>query len=220
VTTAEALSEDVSGCSDPIGDGWNGWTIDSGNTGSYPKCPGFGCSGFDGAEVDDDWMTLERSVDASALDGNVVLCFTYGDDGADGASQFDVTFNAGGGWLTAWSQLGDPGPNQNCREVCINLSNIDSRANRNPALDISFSVDASGGKIDIFEVRVEGAVYCDGETIGAITLNPITEGAAGTYTFDMLDAPWEQFQVDILCSWDSPPPGQELEIGESVWYQP
>jgi hypothetical protein len=220
VTTAEAFSEDFSGCPDPIGDGWNGWTTDSGDTSSYPKCPGFGCSGFNGAEADDDWMTLERTVDASGLDGNVVLCFTYGDDGADGASQFDVAFNPGGGWKTAWSQTGDPGPDQNCREVCVNLSNIDSRANRNPALDIQFSVDASGGKIDIFEVRVEGAVYCDGETIGAITLGAISEGAAGTYTFDMNDAPWEQFQADILCSWDSPPAGQELEISDSVWYRP
>jgi hypothetical protein len=220
VVAVEAFSEDFTGCPDPIGDGWNGWTIDSGDTGAYPKCPGFDCSGEEGAEADDDWMTLERSIDASALDGNVVLCFTYGDDGAGSGSQFDVSFNAGGGWKTAWSQTGDPGPDQNCREVCINLSNIDYRANRNPALDIQFSVDAVGGKIDIFEVRVEGAAYCDGETIGAIAMDPIIEGVAGTYTFDLRDDTWDQFQVDILCSWDSPPPGQELEISDSVWYQP
>jgi hypothetical protein len=87
-------------------------------------------------------------------------------------------------------------------------------------LDIRFEVDASGGKIDIYEIRVEGARYCDAETIGAIEMGSVSEDGGGVYSFDISDTPWEQFSVDVLCTWDSPPAGQEVEAGDTVWFQP
>jgi hypothetical protein len=222
---ADALDEDFSGCPNPIFDGWNGWSVASGSPGSFPACPGFTCSslGSDAAaEVRNDWMTLERRVDASSLDGDVRLCFTYGDNGAWGSdTNIDVFFDAGSGWKNIWAQSGNFGPNGNCREVCINLSDLDPDANRNPDLGVRIEM-ASGNSspVSLYEVRVSGALYCDGDAIGAVQLDTMTDNGDGTYTFDARDVPVEQLTADILCSWDSPPSGQEVETTDTVWYQP
>lgn len=219
---ATVFSEDFAACSDPITTGWQGWTVDSGDTDSYPKCPGNTCTNLTGgssncAEVDCNWMILERSVDASSLDGNVELCFNYGDDGVSAGSTFEALFDAGTGWQTAWSQRGDPGPDSACREVCVNLSDLDSAVNRNPALGIKFFVDAVDDKIGIYEVSVSGAQYCDGATLGLTQLDPIVGTGGGSYGFDVRDVPGTPLRTDIVCEWNVPP-AWTMEAFDSVKY--
>ena len=202
----EAFSENFDGCDDPIPDGWNGWEV----TGS-PKCPGFDCPGGTGdsygAEADDEAWTMTQSVDATELDGNIMLCFDLGDDGSSGGNSILVDFNAndGDGWQTAWDQDRSIGTDQTCMNICVNLSDIDSDVNRNPALLIRFNVDtrAEGNKIDIDDILVAGAVYCDGA--GTVTLGDISESGGGTYAFTVTDDDDSRVDADIQCSWDLSP---------------
>jgi hypothetical protein len=56
--------------------------------------------------------------------------------------------------------------------------------------------------------------------IGAIELGPIGEVGVGTYSFTARDIPVTQMSADILCSWDTPPSGGEVEAMDTVIYVP
>ncbi len=205
-TIQPAFSESFDDCDDPIVDGWNGWAVTD-----SPKCPGFSCpdgmGDANGAEADNEQWTMTRTVDASELDGNVTLCFDLGDDQSSGDNSILVEFNAndGDGWQEAWLQNGSIGTDQTCMNICVNLSDIDTDVNRNPALRIRFDVDTrpAGNKIDIDDILVAGAVYCDGA--GTVTLGAISESGGGTYAFTVADVGGGRVDADIQCSWDPSP---------------
>ena len=197
-TIESAFTEDFSEC-DEFYEGWNDWHIVEGS----PQClDEWGCSGWTSALAEGEHWIIEQTVDASTFDGNVELCFSFGfwDEGND----VEVSFNAGNGWEYAWGQeilLGDEG---DCYHVCVNISDIDGDAKRNPELEIRFDVDALGGVYILDDIEVRGAVYCD--AAGAIDIGEITEmGDEGYYQFTVTDVTRNQMSPDIHCSWDDPP---------------
>ncbi len=212
---ATVFTEDFSGCPDPLFSGWNGWTVN----GAVRCVAGFDCyDASSRAETDTTAGIFERYVDASTLDGDVRLCFYYGDDGLGTDKTLSVEFDPGTGWREAFTQVGDPGPDMSCSEICINLSELDPAVNRNPSLGISFDMATGGDKIVVDHITLSGAQYCDGS--GAVLLGPIVDDGDGTYTFTARDAQASQLTSDILCWWDTPPPEQKVEDMESVRYRP
>jgi hypothetical protein len=195
-TTATALSETFGSCA------LGAWTV----TGT-PACPGtWGCAGAgNGLQAVSETWSIERSVDASGLDGNVTLCFAYGDNNTASPGYLRAEFNArdGAGWRTAWLHTGKMGNNQTCREVCVNLSDIDADVNRNAGLGIRFTVqETAGGTIDLDTISLRGAVYCDGA--GKVTLSSIIETGGGLYTFTATDTAATMLDADVQCTWDTP----------------
>jgi hypothetical protein len=129
-----------------------------------------------------------------------------------------VQFDTGGGWQDLWGQSGDAGSDGMCKNICVNLSNIDPAVNRHPALKIRLVMNSAIDVIAVDDIILRGAQFCDGT--GTVTLGAYTDNSDGTYTFTALDVPGDQLNADILCSWDTPPTGQEVEAVDSVWYQP
>jgi hypothetical protein len=203
--------ETFTGCPNPITSGWNGWTVVSGT----PNCPGdWSCPSPLTAPsvqaVDEAW-TIERTVNASSLDGGVELCFWLGD--RNGGTSFYAQFDAGkgAGWQTAWSQTGNLGPDDQCRQICVNLSDINLDVNRNSALRIRFVVDSNAmgtGYYTIDNVVVRGYQFCGGT--GIVGLGPITDAGGGMYTFYARDLPKTPMDPLIECSWDTP----SLPVGD------
>ncbi|MBW2699333.1 MAG: DUF2341 domain-containing protein, partial [Deltaproteobacteria bacterium] len=188
-----------------IPNGWRGWTVDSGDLEAFPKCPGSACSNnSSGAtvEVDDNTMRLERVVDTRGLDGEVRLCFTFADDGAGEGSSLRASFHSGMAWRQAYYQADDLGTNQECRELCINLSDLDPAVARNPALGIRFDVTAVGGKIYFQDIHLEGIVACDAGT--DVFLTSLVEGNGGHYSFTARDDATAPFDADLVCAWGDP----------------
>jgi hypothetical protein len=213
-TYANVFTEDFAGCPDPLFDGWNGWTV----TGTIKCLTGFTCyNSSTRAEADATAGTFERYLDASSLDGDVKLCFYYGGDGGNENKGLVVEYDAGAGWQVAFTQLGTTGPNQTCREICVNLSELDPAVNRNPSLGIRFDMGTTADKIDLDHITLSGARYCDGT--GNISLSSFTESAVGTYTFTAQDVPGTPVDAFIDCAWDTPPAGQEVEDGAFVAYR-
>ena len=151
---------------------------------------------------------MTRTVDTSGLDGDVTLCFTAGDDGADDGESITVTFNTNTGaglWQEARYQVGNMGQNQTCREYCVNLSDIDKAVNRNPNLEISFYLTSNNNddEIELDNITVSGAVYCDGSA--EVSLGGISDDGSGSYSFSASDVPATRLDADINCTWDWPP---------------
>ncbi|MFH1437969.1 MAG: hypothetical protein ABIJ56_19835 [Pseudomonadota bacterium] len=200
-TIETVLTEDFSGCPDPIPNGWNGWDV----TGA-PQCPGFECPGQgDSAGADNDSWTMAQTVDASGLDDDVMLCFEFGDDDSRGDDELHVEFDAGSGWQTAWLQTGNLGPNQTCMGLCADLTQINPAAARNPALAIRFSVSTtdSGNQIDIDNISLSGSVTCDYSA--SVGIGDISDDGGGSYSFTVTDTGGTPIVAAVVCSWDSPP---------------
>jgi len=217
-TYQQALLETFSGCPNPIGDGWNDWSVSS-SLPNYPECPGFACpmpGSGNGAMVDDAWMRLERVVDASALDSRVELRFVVGDDGAAGTSEVEVFFNAGSGWQRAFYKPGNIGPNGECAPVYLNLSDLDPDVNNNPALGIAFDITANNGQISLFSVSLSGAVDCLAGS--QVDLGPIGDNGDGSYSFTAQNAAGTPLMGELECHWDTPPVGQEVQAAETLWF--
>jgi hypothetical protein len=198
--------EPFGGCPNPITNGWNGWTVSG-----TPDCPGsWSCgspSTSPSAQANDETWTITRTVSTSAYDGNIELCFSIGDD--NGGTSLLVQFNAqrGAGWQTAWYQTGDLGPDQTCRHICVNLSDMNRDAARNPALLIRFDVNSNvspgSGYYDLDDVEVWGSTYCNGAPY--VRLSAIAEAGSGHYGFSAVDLTNTPMSPIMTCSWDSPP---------------
>ena len=149
------FTEDFNGCPDPLTDGWNGWTV----TGTL-KCPtSFNCyDNSSRAEADATAGTFARYLDASSLDGDVRLCFYFGDTGGSTSKALLVEYDAGQGWQRAFAQTGNPGPDNSCREICVNLSELDPAVNRNPNLGIRFDLGTTNDKIDVDHITLSTSV--------------------------------------------------------------
>jgi len=199
-----AFLEDFTGCGDPIPDGWKGWEI----TGE-PKCPGFECPGGEGdawgAEADASEWTMEHDVDTSGLDGDVHLCFDLGDDGSDNGERIHAEFSVDGGetWAAAWYQEKNMTPDGTCRNICVNLSNIDGAVSRNPDMKIRFTLRSDNKKVDIDDIEVFGAVFCD--AAGRVVLGAIEEDTPGHYQFSVTNLTGDPLLVMVHCRWDDPP---------------
>jgi len=203
-----ALTEDFTGCPDPFTDGWGGWTV----TGTVNcTAPAFVC--YDDSEriwVENNSASISTVVDTSALTGDVELCFFFGDDGNDAGKSLGVTFTTDGTiWQDAWNFSGEQDPDQTCREVCVNLSDIDPLAARNPALGLQFDLYSGRDPIYVDQITITGAEVCD--AAGVVDLSTLTDNTDGTYTFTAQDVAGTPVNVTITCTWDDPPPGDEVD---------
>jgi hypothetical protein len=209
---AVAFSEDFDPCpaTNPIADGWNGWSIGTtGIAGSGPICQSV-CSGGSagGALVALDTWSMTHHVDASGLDGDVRLCFDVGDDRSNDADEWiTVSFDAadGTGWQTAWTWAEEWGSDGDCERVCLPLSDLDPDVARNPDLWIRFELSSDDDDRTVFidDIEVDGAVFCDGT--GHASTGAFSEAGLGTYSFTLQDDTGEPMGAYATCSWDTPP---------------
>jgi hypothetical protein len=214
--TLTALTADFTGCADPLASGWGGWLV---NGTIHCTAPAFDC--HDASErvwVQNGTGTLSRFVDTTALTGDVVLCFFYGDDGAGAQKSLDVAFTTNlVDWQTAWSHSGDQGPDQTCQEVCVNLTDLDPAAAGNPTLWLSFDLYGGADPVYLDHITLKGAEVCD--AAGAVDLSVLTDNANGTYTFTAQDTAGIPLDITITCAWDDPPAGDEIEDTETLSFQ-
>ena len=146
-----------------------------------------------------------HAVDTSGLDADVRLCFDVGDRRADGGEWIRVSFDSGGWWQDAWEWEDQWGTDDACERVCLDLTDIDSAAARNPGLRIRFNArsDATARFVFIDDVVVDGAVFCDGT--GSLRLDTPSDEGGGSYTIEMENSAGAQMWAEVTCSWDSPP---------------
>jgi hypothetical protein len=146
-----ALADDFAACA-------AGWTA----LGS-PVCgTTFQCDGTNTLSAEAGNWTIERLVDASELDDQVVLCFDVGDNNAGAGESVVVLVDAGAGYFTAWSKAGNLGANNTCGTFCVNLSNLDPAVHNNPSLGLRFALasDSAGQVVGIDNVQLSGARNC------------------------------------------------------------
>jgi hypothetical protein len=98
---------------------------------------------------------LSRSVDATAVEDQLTVCFFVGGEDITAESRMRLRYDVGGGLVTAWEVEGAFGVDKSCSEVCVDLSALDSDVNENAQVMLSFEL--SGGKKLLFDhVRVFG----------------------------------------------------------------
>jgi hypothetical protein len=150
--------EDFDGCTDPLPDPFGAWTV-----GGTILCntSDFNCyDASDRAIADATTGSIERRVDASALDADVELCWHFGDKGNDADKTLLVEYDAGSGFQSAWGYTGNQGPNDGCLQVCVNLTNLDPAVARNPDLGLRFSLGSNSEELVIDHILLRGARNC------------------------------------------------------------
>ncbi len=197
-----AFEEDFDPCTSIIGDGWNGWTV----TGS-PDCRDMCTGGSPGAaRATNETWSMSHSVDTSAIARDVRLCFAAGEAFASTSSdRLQVEIDTGTGWQEAWYWEQGLSFGGACVDVCLNLSDIDPAAARNPALQIRFTLQSSDTSRSIYidDIVLDGAVLCDGT--GSASAGTVSDDGGGSYSLDLSDTAGTPMWVELSCSWDSPP---------------
>ncbi len=216
----DVFHEDFSGCADPLVD-WNGWSVNNITSDLVCKTE-FDCfNGSKRVQANNASGQFSRSLDLSQYH-DVEVCFWMGDDGAGGGEVFLVEVDdtgTGADYKPVWGVAGNAGPDQDCLEVCANLSDQVPGVDGNPNVLLRFSLSSDGGKLDVDEVLVRGAQACDGA--GVIEFTP--GGLAVTpneYPIDAENLDASQLPAWVTCSWDSPPPGEEVEASDEIHYVP
>jgi hypothetical protein len=198
------FGEDFDPCPSVLPNGWNGWTITS--DGGGPLCGAY-CGSPGGASADDETWSMTHDVDTSTLDGDVTLIFSLADHRCDGSEWIRVSFDAsdGTGWQEAWYWEEEFGPDDACRKMSLNLSDIDPDVNRNPDLRIRFEIrsDAHDRNIYIDDVTVEGAQFCPGAS--HFSVSTIGDDGGGSYSFTLSSRTAVPSAAYVTCSWDTPP---------------
>lgn len=201
------FEENFDDCPDPIPDTWNGWEVMD-----EVHCPGpWACDAESGpaAYAADDSWTLQRMVDATSVDSEVVLCFSLGD--SDEGSRIEIDFNAvdtGDDWEEVWYPDDNVGPDETCRHTCVNLSDINPAVAHNPNLWLRFYLDSGRayafGQYILDDILLTGAQYCDGE--GFMELGSFVETGGGFYNFTVTNLLGTHVSPDIYCTWGAPSP--------------
>ncbi len=213
--TTTTLTEDFSGCSDPLTD-WNGWTVGGGAT--INCSPRFNCYDLSNRA----WVNntgggvgeFYQYFDMSAVT-DVELCFYYGENGANGGEIVTVDVDSGLGWQTQWSNEGNFGANNTCAQVCLNLSDLDPAVDHNANAGIRIQLEAGDHEIDLDQIVFSGHQDC---TVPAVVSlgNPQDPDNDGIYDFTATDTDG-QLTSDITCQWD---PDAMLSDWSRVWYRP
>ncbi|NMB75029.1 MAG: hypothetical protein GYA21_07855 [Myxococcales bacterium] len=203
-----ALDENFASCNT------GGWTFGGG----AHQCLNTGCTDHTawrpGLFAQGVAFSASAEVDASALDERVEVCFRAGSNLAQPADSLALQFNAGGGWLTAWSQSGPLGTDNTCRETCVNLSELDPLVNNNPALQLRFDVSGDG-TIGLYGVTVRGVSHCSAAA-AVLALSPVTGGGGGSYTFSATDVGSRQLTARIRCTHAA----LAGTAADSIWFMP
>jgi hypothetical protein len=195
----------ISLLSDNLGDAGgcdtSNWTFSGGSH----ACLQTGCANYSawqpGVVGEGSSFTMETVVDAGQVDGELVACFKIGSAATDAGDQITLEFDSGQGYKPAWTQAGSIGTENECREICVNLSDIDPAALRNPALGIRFDI-TSTQTIGLYGVTLSGAHYCSADP-AFLSLSSPTESGGGVYDFTANDVLSHPLGATIQCRWNS-----------------
>jgi len=203
------LDDDFAGCDT------SAWTVTGATT-----CTGSGCSNQGGWEPgvygDGGAFDLQTNLDASAADGEVTVCLRIGNDQPGAGDSLTLSYDAGGGFQTAWQQDDSLGTDGTCREVCVNLSDQDPAVNNRASLGIRVAVD-SDGAMGLFGVTISAAQFCDATAAVVAVGSPLTDDGGGSYSFDVTDAHGEQLTATVRCELNTQ---TSVNATDSIRFQP
>lgn len=171
-----------------------GWTV----TGSV-QCPGFLGDALEASGAAKSW-TLERTVDTTLLQGDLVLRFDLAEDGTTKDDAFAFDLNATGTWRTLFHQTGALRADQGATTFLVNLSALEPAAIGNPTLKLRFTADslANGHKIDLDNVSL--TAYTGTCSAGTVVLGAPSDTGGGRYAVTATSS--VPLPVEIVCSWD------------------
>ncbi len=202
------LDEEFGGCD------LGAWTV-SGAT----NCQSTGCSNqtgwLPGVFGDGGSFSLQRTLDISSIDAELVVCLRLGSDQPAAADSVVLSYHDGLAYQEAWRQTGKLGPDGSCAEVCLNLSERYPGLHRQPSLDIRVEVDSTGA-VGIFGVGVSGARFCDAPPSVVDIQSPPSGDGAGNYSFDVVDAQGRQLTTVVRCQIDNLP---NLDASGTIRFQ-
>ncbi|HUU01789.1 MAG TPA: DUF2341 domain-containing protein [Myxococcota bacterium] len=166
-------------------------------------CPGSPCAArpewSPAVEANGSSFSMSTSVDASDLDGQVSVCFGVGSTGTNVSSYLALSYNTGAGVNEAFRLTGGLGVDGQCREFCVNLSDLDPGVNNAPLLGLEFVLHSPIGKIDIYYVKVQGIEFCPAG--GSVSLDvPVGDGL-GNYDFTAADTSGGPLAARLSCVW-------------------
>ena len=207
-----AFTDDFAGCD--LGQ----WSVTSGTPGCSFECweQGGGTTAT-GVTAAASSFSIETTVDTSQLDGEVTVIFYTASETADpgGGDELTLRYNAGGGWQSAFELSGPIGGGGDCLEVWVNLSDLDPRANNNPALGIGFDLTAVSS-IGVYGVAVTGVEFCAADA-AVVSVGSASESGGGLYNVNVTDASGEPLVTRVQCAWD---PDSDIGAQDSVRFTP
>ncbi|MBW1811257.1 MAG: hypothetical protein JRJ87_23910, partial [Deltaproteobacteria bacterium] len=205
-----------------LDDNFGGMTCDTSNwtfSGGSNTCDFTGCTNNaawqPGLFGEGTAFTMETSLDASSADGELTVCFRIGGAASQASDSITLQYDSGSGYVAAWTQTGSIGTLDECREVCVDLSNLDPAVNNNANLGIRFDIESTQ-TVGLYGVIVSGARYCTADPT-VLTLSSLTSAGGGNYDFSATDEAAGQLTAQIKCQWD---PQAALNDQQSIWFQP
>ena len=146
---------------------------------------------------------MDTTVDASALDTEITACIRLGGVAPAAGDRITLRYDAGAGFQTAWAQDAPLGIDGECREICVNLSDLDPAVNNHSALGLRIGIN-SAGAIGVFGVRVTGARSCPlDDTV--ISFSPFAGDGSGNYDFTATSVTGASLDTTITCQWNQDP---------------
>jgi hypothetical protein len=195
------FDETFTGATDPIAEGFHGWSITEG----VPRSSNAACAGAgQGAVAEGAEWSLARHIDTSTLSGGVELCLLVGHVAAiDVTERISVRIDTGNG--AGWRRAGRgslyrAAANQ-CQEICFNLSAASPAAAHNPdlQLEISATSTAVGIKTLIDDVRVSGVQSCDGDAF--VSVGPLSDVGGDAFELTVSNERAQPLTAQLTCTW-------------------
>lgn len=199
---------------DPAACDTSGWTLVGSNS-----CPDFACEGHaewtPGIHTDAS-LVMDTTVDASDLDDEVKLCFRIGVDLLGQGDDARFFYDVGSGFQEAWHEgFPDAIDAAKCKEICVNLSDLDPAVNNNPVLGLRFELNAVSG-IALYGVNLTGAQNCQVDSSVLALSSPPVGNGLGDYDFTA-DTHGSRLTGKITCHWE---PDPDLSAQDSVSFRP
>ena len=165
----------------------------------------FGC--YDNSSrlmVENNATVIYRSVDASALDDDVQLCFYYGDFHAEENESLHVLIDSGNGVQTVWSHLGDAGEDETCEQICVNLSDIEPGVRNNPHVSIAFQLHSNelNRVLHLDQISLVGLRNCPFDD--NLTVSDLVDQNDGSYALTAQNDSGAQLKTSLFCAWGEP----------------
>jgi uncharacterized protein DUF2341/concanavalin A-like lectin/glucanase superfamily protein len=196
---------------DPIDCDISGWTI---TNGSISDCYSGGCSAhqdwYPALEIDQTNVTMQTSINAAALDDEVLVCYRLGMYRPDGS--ISLYYNAGSGDILAHQQDTASFGESVCWQTCVNLSDIDPAVNNNPDLGLQFVFNSPDDETWFYGITVTGVEYCAADPVVSLSQPPLGDGF-GNYDFSVTDVNENQLTTRVECVWE---PDPDLRSDQSI----
>ncbi len=155
-------------------------------------------------EVDNNPATLTLAADTSVFCDDIWVAFDYGGRGETPDELFTVSYDAGAGFSTVFTDAAGVGPDNTLFAFPLNLSAASAAAAENAALSIRFTLQSIGAQNDLYldNVLVTGALCSDAG--GAVSFGPPIDRGGGLYTVQVTAS--ERGAAHLRCQWDSMSP--------------